>query len=344
MTASERQTWLDFYQAAEQFRDLAPWNWLYDSDIFAVQDPDTGELGYCCIMGAAGEVFALGIYLGDEGWQSYLNLANSGDAGPNEGANVALRQRLVKVEFVDREEMDKPELDHLKALGLKYRGRNQWVKAEDFLPGYLPQLISVEQARFATNILREAATTASRLKDDSKLSKRIGKELLVRTPAAKSSPLTWTDDWREFPEPIETDNALPVNVFAANALKKELKSVNGALLISLQYMPAPIADGKSRPYFPLSVVFINNSDGMILGFELFSPNDLRETFEEKFYQHLRRLKVIPKQIAVDSDFGAAMLHPFCEALGIELFYAPDIPHFEEVRDIMMMSLRGGMQF
>lgn len=33
------------YQAAMRVKELAPWEWMDEADIFGVQDPETGELG-----------------------------------------------------------------------------------------------------------------------------------------------------------------------------------------------------------------------------------------------------------------------------------------------------------
>jgi hypothetical protein len=46
------------YEGAVKFRDLAPWRWMRDSDTFAVQSPDIGEIVYCSVMGAVGEFYS----------------------------------------------------------------------------------------------------------------------------------------------------------------------------------------------------------------------------------------------------------------------------------------------
>ncbi|MDV7396592.1 hypothetical protein RZS08_34670, partial [Arthrospira platensis SPKY1] len=76
ITSSNRHIWENLFQAAIDFRDLAPWEWMYDADIFGVEDPETGEIGWCSVMGAAGEVFSLTVYPGEEGFYSFDRLAS----------------------------------------------------------------------------------------------------------------------------------------------------------------------------------------------------------------------------------------------------------------------------
>ena len=69
------QEWRDLYRAADTFKELAPWDWMLDSDLFGVRNPDTGEIGYCCIMDNLGEHFAFGLYRGDEGLRGLTRIA-----------------------------------------------------------------------------------------------------------------------------------------------------------------------------------------------------------------------------------------------------------------------------
>ncbi len=47
------------YAVAGRIKELAPWEWMEESQIFGVKNPATDELGFVSIMGRAGEHFAL---------------------------------------------------------------------------------------------------------------------------------------------------------------------------------------------------------------------------------------------------------------------------------------------
>ncbi len=42
--------WQALYKAALEFKEIAPWDWMSDSDIFGVKSPYDGEIGYCCVL------------------------------------------------------------------------------------------------------------------------------------------------------------------------------------------------------------------------------------------------------------------------------------------------------
>jgi hypothetical protein len=55
-TQPSRDEWRRLYQAAAAFKEAAPWEWMIEDEIFGVQNPESKEVGYCSIMGMAGEL------------------------------------------------------------------------------------------------------------------------------------------------------------------------------------------------------------------------------------------------------------------------------------------------
>src|SRR5215471_6541539 len=96
--------WKDLYAAAVEFGKIHCWEWMYDSNIFGAKNPETGEIGYCCVMGNLGEVFALGVYLGSDGLEGYLKMA-SGELTSGDH-DLLHYQKCLMASFEDRKDLD----------------------------------------------------------------------------------------------------------------------------------------------------------------------------------------------------------------------------------------------
>ncbi|MGA9347192.1 MAG: hypothetical protein WBW48_00105 [Anaerolineae bacterium] len=137
-TAPTTADWQALYQAALEFKEIEAWTWMYDSDVFGVQNPVSGEIGYCCIMGALGEMFALAVYLGSEGLESYMRIASEPPLDPSEAFEELLLQKCLMASFANREELAKEDYQVIKRLGLKFRGRIAWPLFRSYRPAYHP--------------------------------------------------------------------------------------------------------------------------------------------------------------------------------------------------------------
>jgi hypothetical protein len=105
------QEWRDLYNAVIEFKKIECWNWMWDSDLFGVQNPVTGEIGYCCVMGGAGELFALTVYLDSEGLDGYLKMQSEEFyPSPEEMLNL---QKCLMASFEDRKYLQKEDSDLL---------------------------------------------------------------------------------------------------------------------------------------------------------------------------------------------------------------------------------------
>ena len=127
------QEWKDLYDAAIEFKRKECWNWMWDYDLFGVQNPVTGEMGYCCVMGGAGEFFALAVYLGSEGLNGYLELQSKKNYPSLE--DMLNLQKLLMASFEDRKYLQKEDFQVIKKIGgmsslsfipvVKYKGLDE---------------------------------------------------------------------------------------------------------------------------------------------------------------------------------------------------------------------------
>jgi hypothetical protein len=77
--------WRTLYESAVRIKEISPWEWMTETDVFGVRSPESGELGFVSVMGLLGEHYAVSLYLGSEGIHGFLDLQEMGpfaDPGP----------------------------------------------------------------------------------------------------------------------------------------------------------------------------------------------------------------------------------------------------------------------
>lgn len=74
MNGTALEVWSRLYQAAIRVKELAPWEWMQETDVFAVQRSGTDELGFVSVIGLLGEHYAVAVYRGTEGLYGFWRL------------------------------------------------------------------------------------------------------------------------------------------------------------------------------------------------------------------------------------------------------------------------------
>jgi hypothetical protein len=115
--------WQKLYDLMAQIKSLAPWDWMEESDIFGIQMPETGELGFISVMGMLGEHFAVAVYQGVKGLGGFWQMHSK---GPKLSPEFVLQVPQLQASFEDRELISKEDREVMKKLGLKYRGAKAW--------------------------------------------------------------------------------------------------------------------------------------------------------------------------------------------------------------------------
>ena len=108
--------WKELYVQAIKFKEIAPWRWMWDSNLFGVKNPEDGEIGYCCVLGAAKEVFGLAVYKGCEGLDGYWKAVHHPGLMRQHDA-IHLKKCLL-LTFDNRSDLEKSDLQVIKELGL----------------------------------------------------------------------------------------------------------------------------------------------------------------------------------------------------------------------------------
>lgn len=347
--------WRALYRAADAFKQLAPWQWMYDSDLFGVQNPETGEFGYCCIMGNLGEMFGLALYLGDEGLNSYTDLQMLAAEEPTVFELVST-QLCLMASFEDREVLEKRDRDQIKALGLKYRGRGAWPLFRNYLPGYYPWHLSGADARFLTLALEQICDVTPRFRDNDALFAP-PPELCRTVPMPiyeqgtdgmeehiveiETHPLfvrvyengIWQDAWHMPSNPFAAPLQPPIDEVHVQRIRQLQLQRGGTWESDCFFTPQPIQERSGeRPYFPKVSLLVDSGSGMVLAPELMHPASWHQSYQKHVLATIEQTGVLPTTILVAEDELEALLMPLAELLGFSVEFADELPALDPARD------------
>jgi hypothetical protein len=336
--------WRRLYEAAVEFRDLAPWDWTAEEELFGVQDPETGEIGYCCVLGGMGEHFALALYLGSEGLDGLWRMRTAPPAELEDPLKVLAMQKCLMASFEDRGLLEKRDLDAIKALGLKFRGRGVWPHFRSYLPGYAPWFLTAPEARFLTLALRQAADVTTRLRENPDLvymPTQRGK-YLVRVPKKVGKGLRWEDAFLA-PEPFEPA-APPAPSFDARKARAlaELPGTDGVLEMDFFTMPeAVVGESGERPYLPTLVLAVDRGSGMVLGFDFAGPGEAGQALVDRLLAVIEQVRMRPQEVSVRQQEAYDALEPLARALGVSLARTRRLRVLDSAVDSLFGFLGGG---
>jgi len=327
--------WQALYQAAMGFKEIEAWSWMYDSDVFGVQDPATGEVGYCCVLGALGEVFALAVYLGTEGLESYMRVSSGPSSDPIEAVEMGLLQKCLMASFANREELAKPDREIIKRLGLKFRGKNAWPLFRSYRPAYHPWYLTADEARFLTLALQQAREVCLRFREGPALFDPPREGLwFVRVPEETEKGLSWRDAWLE-PAPLEEEElpTAPLDELRLARLGEAAPLKKAIWELDFFLSPTPVQEKKGeRPYYPYMLMTVDHGSGFIFGTDLLSPGTYRAEFPERFLALAERLKGLPAEIWVEKEEAYELLEPITSRLGVRLHLVDWLEALGEARD------------
>jgi hypothetical protein len=319
--------WTALYQAAAEFREIEPWKWVEETDIFGVQNPRTGETGYCCIMGAPGELLGMAVYLGTEGLQAYKDIYE--DMTEPHDPDIMFTQNCIVVSFEDRGSLQAKDKELIKKTGLKFRGRRSWPMFRRHEPGYFPWFLEGEDVSFMTEVMRQAKDVCLRLgKDEEILSPPKGGAYLVRV--FNSAEDLWKDAWHK-PSPAREKAFPPIVLDDLRLLriKKNAKPSTDVWEVDFFYSPTPVES--ERPYFPYAMMVADSETGIINDIYLAEGQDHAAGFSERLISCIEKTEKMPSEIRVRRKEILNFLQPIAEKLSIPSRLVSKLPAIEEAR-------------
>ncbi|SPD72934.1 conserved hypothetical protein [uncultured Desulfobacterium sp.] len=323
------EEWLRLYEVATEFKKLKTWEWMYDSDVFGVQNPEDGEIGYCCIMGNLKEVFALAVYQGSEGLAG-LEKIMSGHTREND-PDIGYTQKCLMASFEDRDYLQKADLELIKKLGLKFRGRNEWPRFRSFLPGYFPWFLTRKEALFLTHALEQAIDVSLRFKEDKTLlTTEVKGKYMVRVPEKIEDIILWEDRWVSPPQAEPgTKSDDRVDELRLRRLKGRAVRSKAVWEIELTFSPTPVGDKDERPYFPQMLLIMDHTSKMALDFNLFVISDDLSEIRDHILGFMEKINLLPDEILIRKEVTHRLIKPIASLLKIHVKTVKELPAIKE---------------
>ena len=313
-----REEWLQLYAAAARLKEVAPWQWMEETDVFGVQNPETSELGFVSIMGALGEHLALALYQGAEGLYGFWGYQRTHGEVPE----ALLEIPRLEASFEDRNDLPPRDLQLIKDLGLRYRGRQAWPAFTSFRPGYVPWYLEAAEARFLTLAIDQALDVALRFREQRDLLKTPRDlDWLVRVPEERDGTLAWHDTVLTVPLPEPRSIQLAMD---KTLLQQAQRFPHSQAVVEADLYPFPGGFGErgERPRTAYVLLLVERESGLILGTDLLQADpNLDAVWQQVPLAALRALAAfgtLPKRIDVRLDTLGRALGVLGEDLRFEV--------------------------
>lgn len=327
-----KDEWKALYEAATSFKELASWEWMEEEDIFAIEDPEEGEMGYCVVIGSLGETFGLIVYLGNEGLKGYFQLLDGHDLPC--GIDSFHSQKCLLVSFVDRNQLQKDDRQLIKELGLTFRGRNQWPIFRQYTPGFHPWFLQANDVRFLTHALEQAREVSIRFRDDPDffLQGDNGEEILVRIPITKGEEIQWKDSWI-IPDLEVKVEGPPLNELQLYRAKNKALHSDTIWIADVFFSPSAVLEEKGdRPYYPPVFLLIDGGSGIIMNCQLFQHDTYISKARDSFLSTIESTRIIPHLLLLEREEVVTIFEPLAQKLGISIHVERDLEILEEVKE------------
>lgn len=329
------EEWKKLYDLMEKIKELRPWEWLEEQNLFAVEDPQTGEIGFVSVMGGIGEHYSVAVYRGGEGLRKFWDFRDNYLEEDDLIFQKLIETPQIQASFEDQDYLLDEDRKILTQLGLSYSGKNAWPVFRKHEPGFVPWFLNAAEARFLTSVLEQVIEVAPRVKDDSGLLTPDGQNgyLLRRRTGADWQDFIWHETVEAAGQIDYTDDRVIFEKI--KQLPRKEISIEMDIFISAK----AIKEKGEKPYYPYFLMLLESEKGMIVGHDLIPPlPDLSSMWRKMpslIAEKLIKISFLPVQIVVTSKDLYRCLIYLNDLLNIKVKYVKELKWAPEARKSYM---------
>ena len=336
------KTWNQLYQVADRVYDLKPWEFIDDTELFSIQDPVSGEFGYCCILGGATELIGIAIYRGTQGLRVYEKIRSG--ALHAETEDFLLYQNCLQVLYVKLGDLDREDIKVLKKVENNPQDKPKVPVFRSYSPLWAPGFLSESEAQFLTLCLERVLDFTEIYQNDlGVLDAEQLDSYLTYIPAQKNNQLTWSLKWKtptsssffnSSASPLEDPHTSNPDLSLLDSLQKLKLSKEGdweADIVSVTGLMNHEEQG--RPYFPRIISAVDRQTLEPVFTTIISPlESSEETLVIGLLKAMMQKKSLPERICVSRSKLQRALQPLCKSLGITLRIRSQLPVMNLIKD------------
>ncbi len=318
--------WRPLYELAQQIEQLKPWREMVETEIFAVQDPESKKIGTISIMGKFGQHYAIAVYLDHEGLRGFIDMQTA-ESQPNPTLFMSIPH--LQLSFEKRSELDENDLFIFRELGYKPPGSRGWPLFRSFRPGFAPWFLENEEISFLKTVLEQTIIVLQ----DLSLRNQVGicldeEKILTRKAKRIKGDYHWTSEMMPLYPP---DKEYVVHIDAE--LMEQVRTLPAApkqLYLDLQILLNPIQEKKGKqPYFAYLLILMDEESELILHQEMLTVargwDDFLTELPATTLKGIQAIGYRPEALLIRYETLADLHAPIIKELKIKLINVDEMP-------------------
>lgn len=325
------EQWGLLCEEAIKLKKLQPWNYIWDLDLIEIRLPDNEEPFFCSVMGKAGYNIAIGVYEGYEAINEFYYVAEKDDISPDQ---LIRYQNNLMCFFGDREELSRKDLKLIKDLGLKFRGRKEWIYFRHFETGYVPYYLNETQVTKLTQVFQQLYTALTELIQGKLKVDFENNYFLYRGYDLKKE--LWVTKEKEFNVPARQ---IPSTLIKDELLITRLKRLKQKLFkieLDTFYLNFSIEDkGFDKPFIANLLLIADRGAGVALDQKMLTPKD--DIADEVLTMLVNLMMEMgkPAAIYVRDVYMAGLIFDLCRKLNIAINIEGSLDTIDSLCDEIM---------
>lgn len=331
----------ELYRLAYELQQIAPWDFMFEREVFGVEDPETGVTSFVSVMGSLGEYRCVAAYTGSEGLYGLLEFDRALQINPESKRPFDLVMETPKLEllFAKPEIMESHDTNLMRSVDLKFEGAQPQFRS--YRPGFHPYFITRTEARQIRHILSQTIAFASDYQANRELLPQLESlTYLVRVPQKSKNGIEWTHEIRSVDGPSSQLIPFPLDEDLVSKLKQGPR--RGVAEVDFFRLPGRIRDADERPHTIYSLLAVDEESGFILGFEVMAAEHgvdmMYANIPDSLAAIFAKAGTLPERLLIQSSRLMELLEPLSEQLELPLSLVQNLRGMDRAQAFLLAKM------